>query len=84
MSSLGLHSVVIVRSIANLFLNIIFCFLLLVVIMLTTGYWLNLNLISLVVIILIGIFSIFGISLILGGLAVIFKQINSFLNIIQY
>ncbi len=84
MSSLGLHSVVIVRSIANLFLNIIFCFLLLVVIMSTTGYWLNLNLISLIVIILIGIFSIFGISLILGGLAVIFKQINSFLNIVQY
>lgn len=84
MSSLGLHSVVIVRSIANLFINIVFCFILLFLIMLTTGYWLSLDIISLTVIILIGIFSIFGISLILGGLAVIFKQINSFLNIVQF
>lgn len=84
MSSLGLHSVVIVRSIANLFINIVFCFVLLVFIMLTTGYWLNINVISLTVIIIIGIFSIFGISLILGGLTIIFKQINSFLNIVQF
>jgi ABC-2 type transport system permease protein len=84
MSSLGLHSVVIVRSIANLFINIVLCFILLVFIMMTTGYWLSLDVISLTVVILIGIFSIFGISLILGGLAVIFKQINSFLNIVQF
>lgn len=84
MSSLGLHSVVIVRSIANLFINIIFCFILLIFIMYTTGYWLSLDIISLTVVIVIGIFSIFGISLILGGLAVVFKQINSFLNIVQF
>lgn len=84
MSSLGLHSVVVVRSIANLFINIVFCFVLLLFIMMTTGYWLNINVISLTVIIIIGIFSIFGISLMLGGLTVIFKQINSFLNIMQF
>lgn len=84
MSGLGLHSVVIVRSIANLFINIVFCFLLLIFIMITTGYWISINVISLTVIIVIGIFSIFGISLILGGLTVIFKQINSFLNIVQF
>lgn len=84
MSSLGLHSVVIVRSIAKLFINIVFSFILLLFIMLTTGYWLSLDIISLTVVILIGIFSIFGISLILGGMAIIFKQISSFLNIVQF
>lgn len=84
MSSLGLHSVVIVRSIAELIINLIFCFVILFSIMATTGYWLNIDVLPLALIIVLGIFSIFGLSLVFGGLAIVFKQVNSLLNLVQY
>ena len=84
MSSLGLHSVVIVRSIAELIINLIFCFVILFSIMVTTGYWLNIDVFPLALIIILGIFSIFGLSLIFGGLAIVFKQVNALLNLVQY
>lgn len=84
MSSLGLHNILIVRSISNLLVNLIICFIVLFSVMATTNYWLNIRLGELLIVILIGIFSIFGISLIFGGLALIFKKIQSLLNIIHY
>jgi len=84
MSSLGLDTVLIVRSIANLIINLLVCFIVLFAVMSTTGYWLNINLIALLVLILPGIFSILGIALIAGGLALIFKKIKSLLNIVQF
>ena len=49
-----------------------------------TGYWLKIDLISILIPIFLGIFSILGIGLIFGGLALIFKKIQSLLNIVQY
>lgn len=84
MSNLGLSSVLLVRSICNLIVNLLTCFAVLFFIMLTTGYWLNINIVPLLILIFLGVFSIFGISLIFGGLALIFKKIQSILNIVQY
>lgn len=84
MSNLGLANVLIVRSIANLIINLVVCFIVLFAVMSTTGYWLNVDVLPLLVLIILGIFSILGISLIVGGLALIFKKIKSLLNIIQY
>ncbi len=84
MSSLGLDSVMIVRSIANLIINLLVCFIVLFAVMLTTGYWLNVDVLPLLVLIILGIFSILGIALIIGGLALIFKRIKSLLNIVQF
>lgn len=84
MSDMGLHSILIMRSIANMLIYVLICFVLLVIIMATTNYWLHINIISMLLPIIMGIFSILGISLILGGLALIFKKVQSFLNIIQY
>lgn len=84
MSNLGLRNILIVRSITNLIVNLLVCFIVLFSIMATTNYWLNIKVFQLLIIILIGIFSILGIALIFGGLALIFKKIQSLLNIIQY
>jgi len=84
MSSLGLANVMIVRSIANLIINLVVCFVVLFAVMSTTGYWLNIDVLPLLVFIILGIFSILGISLIIGGLALIFKKVKSLINVIQY
>lgn len=52
--------------------------------MFTTGNYLEIKILSILPPILIGIISILGIGLICGGLAIIFKKINSLLDIIQY
>lgn len=84
MSNLGLESVLITRSIANILINMAICFIVLLAIMNSTGYYLKGNLIAIVPPICIGIFSIMGIGLIFGGLALIFKRIKAILNIVQY
>ncbi|NFF81611.1 hypothetical protein FC764_10235 [Clostridium botulinum] len=84
MSNLGLYNILFARSICNLILDLFVCFVILLIIMFITGYWINIDVVSLLIIIFIGIFSILGISLVFGGLALIFKKIKSILNIIQY
>lgn len=84
MSGISLSQIVIVRSFANLLLNIIFSIVLLLFIMKQTGYWLDVDIISILIPVFLGIFSILGIGLIFGGLALIFKKIQSLLNIVQY
>ncbi|MBC2460451.1 ABC transporter permease [Clostridium beijerinckii] len=84
MSDLGLSSILVVRSLCNILISVLISFILLFLIMITTQRWLNINFVSMLIPIFIGIFSILGISLIFGGLALIFKSIKSLLNIIQY
>lgn len=84
MSNLGLENIFITRSIANLIVNLSISFILLFIIMATTGYWLHIKILSILISIFIGIFSILGIALIFGGLALIFKKIQSLLNVIQF
>jgi ABC-2 type transport system permease protein len=84
MSSLGLHNILIVRSITDSIINLLVSFAVLFSIMATTNYWLDINVGQILIVILMGIFSILGLSLIFAGLALIFKQIQSLLNIVQY
>jgi len=84
MSGLGLNKVLIVKSLTNLLINIVICFVVLFSIMATTGYWLNMKVGQLLFILLLGSFSMIGLSMIFAGLALIFKRIQSFLNIMQY
>lgn len=84
MSNLGLHNILIVRSITDSIVNLLVSFAVLFSIMATTNYWLDIKIWQILIVILMGIFSILGLSLIFAGLALIFKQIQSLLNIIQY
>ncbi|SHH88726.1 ABC transporter permease [Sporanaerobacter acetigenes] len=84
MSNINLSQILIVRSISNLLIETIFSIFLLLIIMKTTGHWLEINVLSILIPIFIGVFSILGIGLMCGGLALIFKRVQSLLNIIQY
>ncbi|WP_231566608.1 ABC transporter permease [Pontibacillus marinus] len=52
--------------------------------MLTTGEWLNLNPVAVVPILLLTVVSMIGVSFIVAGISVIVKQINAFLQILQF
>lgn len=84
MPAIGLSKIVLIRSFCELLFNLILSFVLLMIIILTTGKNLYLNPIMLLIPIFLGIFAIFGIGLIFGGLALIYKRIQSVLSIVQY
>lgn len=84
MSSMNLSQILVVRSVANLLINALLSIVLLFIIMYTTNHWLELKILSIIIPIFIGIFSILGIGLICGGLALIFKKVQSLLNLAQF
>ncbi|WP_313756026.1 ABC transporter permease [Tissierella sp.] len=84
MSGIKLSTIVTIRSLSDLLINFIISIVLLFIIMLTTNYKLEIKIFSILLPIFIGIFSILGIGLIFGGLALIFKKVQSLLNIVQY
>lgn len=84
MSGIRLSTIVTVRSLADLLINIIISVVLLFIIIITTGYRFEIKIFTILLPIIIGMFSILGIGLIFGGLALIFKKIQSLLNIVQY
>lgn len=84
MSGIKLSTIVTVRSLSDLLINIIASTALLFIIIVTTNYKFEIKIFSILLPIFIGIFSILGIGLIFGGLALIFKKIQSLLNIVQY
>ncbi|MBW4829351.1 MAG: hypothetical protein KZY61_10395 [Clostridiaceae bacterium] len=84
MSNINLSQILVVRSMANLLVNVLLSIVLLFIIMYTTNKWIELKILSIVIPIFIGIFSILGIGLICGGLALIFKKIQSLLNLAQF
>lgn len=84
MPPIGLHNILLIRGICNLLINLILSSIVLVLAMLSTGYYLKFNILMLIILIFGGILSLFGIGLILGGLALIFKKIQTLLNIIQF
>lgn len=84
MSGIKLSTIVTVRSISELLLDLVVSIILLFFIMLTTKYQFEIKIFSIIIPIFFGIFSILGIGLICGGLALIFKKVQSLLSIIQY
>ncbi|MBC8587813.1 hypothetical protein [Paratissierella segnis] len=84
MSGISLYIIVTIRGLSDLVVDIMVSIVLLFIIMFTTGHYLEIRILSILPPILIGIVSILGIGLICGGLAIIFKKVNSLLDIIQY
>lgn len=84
MSNLGLHSVVIVRGFCNMLIDLIESFIILFLVMSSTGRTIEIQFLPILLIIFIGIFSMFGLGLILGGLAIIYKRVSAILNLVQF
>jgi len=64
--------------------NLVMMTVMLLAIILTTGYRLNLDLISLLPLILITILAPYGFGFLMGGLAVVFKRIQNSFQILQF
>ena len=70
--------------ISGLGLSFVFAAVLLTLMMLTTGTYLNLDLVSVVPLMVTALLSVYGIGFAMGGLALVFKRIQAFFQIFQF
>ncbi|WBL15813.1 ABC transporter permease [Sutcliffiella sp. NC1] len=84
MSPMGVWRIMLTRMIGQFVLQSFIMIILLFAAMLTSGQWLNLNPLTTIPIIFITMISMFGVSFMIAGLAIIVKQIQAFLQIFQF
>ncbi|MCU9615093.1 ABC transporter permease [Caldibacillus lycopersici] len=84
MSPLGAWRIFLARIISSTVVEMITMTIMLFVSMLTAGTWLNIDIIAILPILILMIVSMLGVSFMIAGAAVIFKQIGSFLQISQF
>ncbi|NCU17330.1 ABC transporter permease [Bacillus sp. P1(2020)] len=84
MSPLGAWRIFLARIVSSTIVEIGIVIVMLILSMLTAGTWLNLDILSIFPIFVLTIISMIGVSFMIAGMAVIFKQINSFLQISQF
>jgi len=84
MSPLGFGWVTIFRVVANFIINAFMVFIVLLLMMATTGKWLNLDMLSLTPLILLTVAGAYGVGFLMGGLALVFKRVQSALQILQF
>jgi ABC-2 type transport system permease protein len=84
MSPLGFGWVTIFRIVANFIINAFMVFVVLLLMMASTGKWLNLDVLSLIPLVLLTVAGAYGIGFVMGGLALVFKRVQSSLQILQF
>lgn len=84
MSPFGLVNILLVRLEVGLFYQLIVNAAFLCLMMLTTGQWLNLDVVSIAPLLFLTILGVQGIGFAIGGLALIFKQIQSVFQLLQF
>lgn len=84
MSPLGFGRVLMARIFAALVYRIVIMFALLIVMMATTGQWLSVDLPTIVPLFVLTVAGAQGIGFFMGGLALVFKQIQASLGILQF
>lgn len=84
MSPMGLWKILSARLIASTVINFIIIFILLYVSMLTAGQWLNIDVITIFPIMVLTLISMFGVGFMIAGISILWKQVESFLQILQF
>lgn len=84
MSPMGIWRILSTRLIASTIIYGIIIFVLLIITMLTAGQWLNIDILSIFPIFVLTVFGMYGVGLMVGGLAIVYKQIQAFLQILQF
>ncbi|MFA9560636.1 ABC transporter permease [Evansella sp. AB-rgal1] len=84
MSPMGIWRILMARLMSTTVINFFMIVVLLYLSMLTTGQWLNIDVISLVPILLLTFVSMFGLGFIIAGISIILKQVQAFLQILQF
>ena len=84
MSPLGIWRIMTARLIASTLLNFIMVSGLLYAAMLTTNQWLTIDLLTIMPILILTLISMFGLGLMIAGISIIVKQVQAFLQILQF
>ncbi len=87
MNRFGFLAVWFCHMASDLILSLAFVLPMLFAVMLTTGRWLTLGpraLVSLLVVVPLTMASVYGCGLALGGLALLFKQVQAFFSVVQF
>jgi ABC-2 type transport system permease protein len=84
MSPLGFGWVTIFRTVASFLINALMVIVVLLLMMASTGKWLNLDVLSLTPLILLTVAGAYGIGFFMGGLALVFKRVQSAIQILQF
>ena len=84
MSPLGFGWVTIFRVAANFIVNALMVIVVLLLMMAATGKWLHLDVLSLIPLILLTVAGAYGIGFFMGGLALVFKRVQSALQVLQF
>lgn len=84
MSPMGMWRIMTTRLIATTLLYSIIIIFLLYLSMFTTGQWLNLDVLSILPIFILTLISMFGVGFIIAGISIILKQVQAFLQILQF
>jgi ABC-2 type transport system permease protein len=84
MSPMGIWRIMLTRLIASVIMESIIIVLLLYLAMLTTGQWLNVDVLTLLPILFLTITSMIGLGLIIAGMTIVLKQVQAFLQILQF
>lgn len=84
MSPLGFGWVTLLRVAAHFIINVFTVFIVLLLMMATSGKWLNLDALSLIPLVLLTVAGVYGIGFFMGGLALVFKRVQSALQVLQF
>ena len=84
MSPMGIWRIMVTRLFSSTLLNFIMIVGLLYLSMLTTGQWLNIDVIAIMPILILTLISMFGIGFMIAGISIILKQVQAFLQILQF
>ncbi|GAA0322211.1 hypothetical protein GCM10008967_10870 [Bacillus carboniphilus] len=84
MSPMGAWKILLSRIIGSTILQLIIISVLLVLSLWTAQTTLHLNITSILPVLIITLFSMYGISFMIAGMAIIVKQVNAFLQILQF
>ncbi|MGP4066081.1 ABC transporter permease [Oceanobacillus sp. M65] len=84
MSPMGMWRIMVTRLFSSTIVNIFMIVALLYLSMLTTGQSLNIDLVALIPILSLSLVSMFGLGFIIAGMSIILKQVQAFLQILQF
>ncbi len=84
MSPLGMWRIMLSRLIATTVIYFVLIIALLYASMITAGQWLNVDIITILPILLLTLISMFGVAYMIAGISIIFKQVQAFLQILQF
>ena len=84
MSPLGFRSVILSQLVVAFFYQLVVLGVLLLLMMASTGKWLHIDLLSLLPLLALSVAGVYGIGFVMGGLALVFKQVQSAFQILQF